>query len=42
LCQVNQIGVACHTGRPHCFYLRVDKHKQKVCVTNNQPPIGKR
>ena len=32
LCQVNQKGAACHTGRPHCFYLEVDK--QKILVTD--------
>jgi len=24
LCVVKQIGAACHTGRPNCFYLQVD------------------
>ena len=24
LCLVKQIGPACHTGRPNCFYLQVD------------------
>ena len=24
LCQVNQIGPACHTGRPNCFYLQAN------------------
>lgn len=24
LCQVNQEGAACHTGRTHCFYLKLD------------------
>lgn len=32
LCQVEQIGAACHTGRPSCFYLQVDNEKQQVWV----------
>lgn len=24
LCLVKQVGPACHTGRPNCFYLQVD------------------
>lgn len=24
VCRVRQLGVACHTGRKHCFYLDVD------------------
>lgn len=32
LCQVEQIGAACHTGRPSCFYLQVDNQKQQVWV----------
>lgn len=32
LCQVNQKGPACHTGRRHCFYLQVDKERPKVSV----------
>jgi len=32
LCRVNQLGVACHTGRRHCFYLKVDHEQQKVVV----------
>ena len=32
LCQVNQSGAACHTGRAHCFYLEVDAEKQQVTV----------
>ena len=34
LCQVNQKGAACHTGRPDCFYLSVDReHKQVTLKT---------
>ena len=25
LCLVNQSGAACHTGRPNCFYLKVEE-----------------
>lgn len=32
LCQVNQIGAACHTGRPACFYLAVEPELQQVRV----------
>ena len=32
LCQVNQVGAACHTGRSNCFYLAVDAEQQKVIV----------
>lgn len=32
LCQVEQKGAACHTGRADCFYLRVDRHRQQVRV----------
>ena len=32
LCQVNQTGAACHTGRNHCFYLHVDTQRQTVRV----------
>lgn len=28
LCQVRQIGSACHTGRPTCFYLEVTAEQQ--------------
>ena len=37
LCQVNQAGAACHTGRKNCFYLAVDNNTQKVRVVGNQP-----
>jgi phosphoribosyl-AMP cyclohydrolase len=32
LCQVNQKGAACHTGRPGCFYLQVDAENQQIRV----------
>lgn len=32
LCQVNQIGAACHTGRPDCFYLSVDREHKRVTL----------
>lgn len=32
LCEVEQQGAACHTGRPSCFYLNVDTEKQQVIV----------
>jgi len=32
LCEVNQKGAACHTGRPDCFYLNVDRQQQRVCI----------
>lgn len=32
LCQVEQQGAACHTGRPSCFYLNVDVDNQQVIV----------
>ena len=35
LCQVNQVGAACHTGRKHCFYLRVDREQNKVRVVSS-------
>lgn len=37
LCEVNQKGVACHTGRSNCFYLQVDRDKQKIHVINSRP-----
>jgi len=30
LCQVKQVGAACHTGRDDCFYLEVDNERQQV------------
>ena len=38
LCQVNQQGAACHTGRRHCFYLQVDSQLQKIRVVDNYEP----
>lgn len=35
LCQVNQDGPACHTGRPNCFYLQVDKDRERVSIVGN-------
>lgn len=35
LCQVEQIGAACHTGRPDCFYLQVNLDKSPVVITGN-------
>lgn len=32
LCQVDQTGAACHTGRADCFYLKVDVKKQQVFI----------
>ncbi len=32
LCQVEQTGAACHTGRVDCFYLNVDRERQQVRV----------
>jgi len=36
LCMVKQIGAACHTGRPNCFYLQVDNSREKIHVVGNQ------
>jgi len=35
LCQVEQIGAACHTGRTACFYLNVDFEKSQVIISGN-------
>jgi len=35
LCQVSQLGAACHTNRPNCFYLNVDAEQQRVIVSGN-------
>ena len=35
LCQVNQSGAACHTGRPDCFYLKVDIERQQVVISGD-------
>jgi len=32
LCLVNQVGMACHTGRDHCFYFKVDRKNMSVSV----------
>ncbi|MEO9654904.1 phosphoribosyl-AMP cyclohydrolase [Marinomonas sp.] len=32
LCQVDQIGAACHTGRKGCFYLDVNFEQSKVRI----------
>ena len=32
LCEVNQKGAACHTGRPNCFYLNVEREQRKVTL----------
>lgn len=35
LCQVDQTGSACHTGRADCFYLQVDCELQTVLVLSD-------
>ncbi len=37
LCAVEQNGPACHTGRPNCFYLSVDKMNNKVTIVGDMP-----
>lgn len=37
LCQVEQSGAACHTGRPNCFYLDVDSSDNSVRVVGDAP-----
>ncbi len=32
LCLVNQTGAACHTHRPDCFYLEVDRAEKQVHI----------
>ena len=32
LCLVKQIGAACHTGRPNCFYLQVNSANDTVTL----------
>lgn len=34
LCLAEQTGAACHTGRPHCFYLKVDANKKRVEISS--------
>ena len=33
LCQVEQVGGACHTGREDCFYLHVNLNKSSVVIS---------
>ena len=35
LCQVEQQGAPCHTGRKSCFYLNVDSENQQVIVNED-------
>jgi len=35
LCQVNQQGAPCHTGRESCFYLNVEADYQQVIVNED-------
>lgn len=35
LCHVNQVGAACHTGRPDCFYLNVNVKESHVIISGN-------
>jgi len=35
LCQVEQVGAACHTGRPNCFYLNVDLEQSQVTIAGD-------
>lgn len=37
LCQVDQVGGACHTGRDNCFYLHVDIEQRKVVISQDSP-----
>jgi len=37
LCQVNQTGAACHTGRKHCFYLQADRQRQTIRALDCYP-----
>lgn len=37
LCQVIQSGAACHTGRPNCFYLKVDSEDRQVFISGDAP-----
>ncbi|MBX2848872.1 MAG: phosphoribosyl-AMP cyclohydrolase [Acidiferrobacterales bacterium] len=37
LCQVEQTGAACHTGRKHCFYLKADPLRQNVVIDSTYP-----
>jgi len=40
LCQVNQKGGACHTGRSGCFYLEVDGKRNKVSIVDPKSISG--
>lgn len=35
LCHVKQAGAACHTGRPNCFYLKVDAENRRVVIAGD-------
>ena len=35
LCQVDQQGAPCHTGRESCFYLNVEADDQQVLVNED-------
>lgn len=37
LCHVDQTGAACHTGRPNCFYLKVDIENGQVLIDGDVP-----
>lgn len=39
LCQVDQSGAACHTGRSDCFYLKVDIDNKLVLIDGDAPCI---
>lgn len=36
LCAVEQVGAACHTGRPSCFYLQADANNNTVRLSSLQ------
>ena len=35
LCLVKQQGAACHTGRPNCFYLKVDAQHNQIHINGS-------
>ncbi|MCL4113081.1 UNVERIFIED_CONTAM: hypothetical protein GTU68_050003 [Idotea baltica] len=35
ICKVKQQGAACHTGRRHCFYLKLVNDNKQVQVTGD-------
>lgn len=37
---VEQTGPACHTGRRHCFYLRLDEHVAEVTLDVDVDPAS--